>query len=60
MCWACYSWDGRKLLEAALISLKAAWLPLGRIDVEIRESEVMGISKRGGMKLLATEPSQVI
>jgi hypothetical protein len=60
MCRACYSWDGIKLLQAALISFKAAWLPLRSMDVEIREGGVMGISKTADMKLLVTEPSHVI
>lgn len=60
MCWPCYSWDGRKPLEAVLLSFKAAWLSLGSMDVEIREGEVMGISKGADMRLLVTGPSQVI
>ena len=61
MCWACYSWDGRKLLEAVLMPVKAAWLRLRSMDVEIkRKDEGMGISKGADMKLLVTKPSQVI
>jgi len=61
MCWACYSWDERKLLEAVLMPFKAAWLHLRGMDVEIKKKgEGTGISKGADMKLLVPKPSQVV